>query len=180
MASIKTDLRVRNDSIISDLSRGKDQTLLQKRWELSVEEFQKGWLSEPVPVTNDDRNHMALSPRFCLSEHHGLQQPKFRLIDDLSKSLVNKTVQSTETYCPQDLDLFAALSRLQVSYGAGQLRAWSLDFPHAYKTIALHPGSADAAFICFINPNDNLPYMSQVLVQPFGSRRAPPQIGAAL
>ena len=120
---------------------------------------------------------MVLPPSFCTPEQHGLQQPKFRLIGDLSKSLVNSAIQSTETYCPQGIDSFVAMSRLQVSQGADQLRAWSLDFSHAYKTIALHPGSAEAAIICFINPSDNLPYRSQVLVQPFGSRRAPANWG---
>ena len=90
---------------------------------------------------------------------------------------MNGTVETTETYCPQDLDSFAALTRLQTMHGADQLRAWSLDFSHAYKTIALHPNSSEAAYICFIDPIDNLPYKSKILAQPFGSRRAPANWG---
>ena len=55
---------------------------------------------------------------FCISEQHGPQQPKFRLIDDLSKSLANGALHPTETYCPHDLDSFVALSRLQILHGA--------------------------------------------------------------
>ena len=70
-----------------------------------------------------------------------------------------------------------ALTRLRTKHGADHLRAWSLDFSHAYKTIALHPNSSDASYICFINPTDNRPYKSKILVQPFGSRRAPANWG---
>ena len=139
--------------------------------------FRKGWLSEPVPVSEFDRPNTVLSPRFCISEQHGNQEPKFRLIEDLSKSLANDTVHSTETYRPDDLDSFAALARLQHSNWAINLKDWSVDSPRAYKTIALRPDSADTAYICFANPNGNLPYKSRILAQPFGSRRAPSNWG---
>ena len=123
--------------------------------------------------TNLDLQTAALSPRVCIAEKHGLQEPKYRLIDDLAKSLVNGPVESSETCCPQDIDSFVALSRLQTYYGPNQLRAMSVDFSHAYKTIALHHGPADASYICSVNPNANRPYKSRILVHPVGSRRAP-------
>ena len=57
------------------------------------------------------------------------------------------------------------------------LERWSVDFSHAYKTVALHPSSADSARICSLNPVDNRPYKCRILVQPFGSRRAPANWG---
>ena len=142
-----------------------------------MEEFHKGWLSEPVPVTDRDKGHTVLSPRLCIPEKHGLQQLKYRLIDDLTKSLVNGAVETTETYCPQELDSFVALSRLRTRHGSHQLRDWSLDFSRAYKTISLRPDSSEAAYICFINPGENRPYKSKILAQPPGSRRAPANWG---
>ena len=68
---------------------------------------------------------------FCISEHHGFQEPKFRLIDDLTKSNVNKTVQMSETYCPQGLGSFVALTRTHHVNGAEGLKQWSVDIPHA-------------------------------------------------
>ena len=106
-----------------------------------------GWLSEPTPVTTEDLNNVILSPMFCIAEHHGIQEPKFRLIDDITKSNVNKTVQMSETYFPQGLDSFIALTRLQHVNGADNLKQWSVDFSHAYKTIAMHPSSSEAADI---------------------------------
>ena len=95
----------------------------------------------------------------------------------MAKSLVNGTVESSETYCPQDIDSFVAHARLQVSYGEDRLRARDVDFSHAYKTIARYPGSADAAYICFMNPLNNRPNKSRILAQPFGGRRAPANWG---
>ena len=83
----------------------------------------------------------------------------------------------SETYCPQGIDSFVALTRLQHMRGAVNQKQWSVDFSHAYKTIALHPSSADADHICFLNPSDNRPCKCRILVQPFGSRRAPANWG---
>ena len=177
LAQLKQNLSANNMVILDQLAQARNSILTEKCWELSLDEFRKGWLSEPVPVTAFDRSNTVLSPRFCIAEQHGNQEPKFRLIDDFSKSRVNDTVHSAETYCPEDLDSFVAIARLQHHHGARNLKAWSVDFSHAYKTIALHPDSTDAAFICFTNPNDNLPYKSRILVQPFGSRRAPANWG---
>ena len=96
-------------------------------------------MSEPTPVAKTDLDSTILSPRFCIAEHHGIQEPKFRLIDDLTKSNVNKTVQMSETYCPQGVDSFVALTRIQHVNGDVDLKQWSVDFPHSYKTIALTP-----------------------------------------
>ena len=118
-----------------------------------------------------------ISPRFCISEHRGIQEPKFRLIDDLTKSNVNKTVGMSEIYCPPGLDSFVALTRLQHINNDGELKQRSVDFPHAYKTIALHSPSSEVANICFLNPVDDRPYKFRILAQPFGSRRAPANWG---
>ena len=55
METIKHHLDERNRNIIEDLSRTRDQTLKQKRWGLSIEEFHKMRLSEPIPITDYDR-----------------------------------------------------------------------------------------------------------------------------
>ena len=146
-------------------------------WELSWTEYEKGWLTKPSPISQNDRTNTILSPRFCISEQHGNQQQKFRVIGDLTKSQVNQAAQASDTYCPQDLDMFMVLARLQHRYGAKKLRMWSVDFSNAYKTIGLNKASREAAHICFTNPTSGRPYKARVLVQPFGSRRAPANWG---
>ena len=61
----------------------------------------------------------------------------------------------SETYFPRGLDSFVALTGLHRAGGDEDLKQWSVDSPHAYKTIALRPSSADAARICFPNPVDD-------------------------
>ena len=106
---------------------------------------------------------------FCIAEHHGNQGPKFRLIGDLANPNVNKTVQMAETYFPHGIDSFVALTRLHRANAAEDLKQCSVDFPHAYKTIAIHPSSSEAARICFLNPADNRPYKCRILAQPLGA-----------
>ena len=81
---------------------------------------------------------------------------------------MNGAVETTETYWPKDLDSRVAITRLRKSHGSNHLRAWSLDFPHSYKTIAPRPGSAEASYICITNHVDNCPYIARILAQPFG------------
>ena len=177
MARLKANLVARNRTILRHLARTTDSKLQQKCWEMSVAEYEKGWLSKPSLVTQQDRAFTVLSPRFCIAEQNGDQEPKYRVIDDLAKSQVNLTVGASDTYFPQDMDTFMVLPRLQHIYGASNLRMWSLGFPNAYKTIGLNEASKEAAHICFSNPINNRPYKARVLVQPFGSRRAPANWG---
>ena len=65
-----------------------------------MEEFHKERLSEPVPATESDRANTVLPPRFCIPEQNGLQQKKYRLVDDLTKSLVSGDVETSKTYRP--------------------------------------------------------------------------------
>ena len=144
---------------------------------MSNEGFRNGWLSEPTPVTKADLDSAIFSPMFCIAERHGIQEPKFRLISDLTKSNVDKTAQTPETYCPQGLDSFVSLARLHHVGGAGDLEQWSVDPPRAYKTIAIRPSSSEADRICFLDHVDNRPYKCRILARPLGSRRAPANWG---
>ena len=118
-----------------------------------------------------------MSPRFCIAEQNGLQEPKYRVIDDLSRSEVNSTTDTTDTYCPQYLDTLVAHVRALAKLGVSDFRAWSVDFPNAYKAIGLHESSLEAATICLVDPGTNVPHKARILVQPFGSRRAPANWG---
>ena len=107
----------------------------------------KGWLSKPMPVASSDISQKVTSPRFCVAEQHGLQEPKYRVVDDLSRSYVDATADTTDTYCPQDLDTLVAQVRTLARLGASNFKAWSVDFSNDYKTIGLHESSKDAATV---------------------------------
>ena len=61
-------------------------------------------MSEPTAVLRSDFDNAILSQMFCIAEHHGIREPKFRLSGDLTKSNVDKTAQMSETYCHQGPD----------------------------------------------------------------------------
>ena len=77
-------------------------------------------------------------PRCCVAEQHSLQQPKYRVVDDLSMSQVNATAGASDAYCPHGLDTLVAQKRTLPKIGAADFRAMSVDFPNAYKTIGIH------------------------------------------
>ena len=108
-----SSIRIRNGPTIKALSNARDRIPQNKRRRLSMGEFRANWISELKPVTNFDRRNAVLSHRFFVPGQHGLQEPKYRLIDDLAKSLANGTVGTTETYCPKGLDAFASITRLE-------------------------------------------------------------------
>ena len=118
-----------------------------------------------------------LSPRFCIAEQHGLQEPKYRVIDGLSRPEVNATSHMTDTYFPQDMGALVSQVRDLSHVGAVDLRDWPVGFPIAYKTIESHEPSDEAVAVCFANPDGNLPYKAQISAQPFGRRRAPSNWG---
>ena len=130
-----------------------------------------------MPIAPSDLSHTVVSPRFCIAEQHGLQEPNYRAIDDLSRSHVNSTADSTDTYGPHDLDTLVANVRALAKLGATDFRAWSFDFSNAYKTIGLHESPKEASTVCFADPYTNVPHKARILVQPFGSSRAPANWG---
>ena len=97
LRDVRGAVLVTTEKVLKSLSKSTDSILKQKRWELSWAEFRQGWLSEQTQVSMSDLHGAVLSPRFCLAEHHWVQEPKFRLIGDLAKSNLDKTVQMSGT-----------------------------------------------------------------------------------
>ena len=154
---VKPLIKVRNKMILRALARSTNRELVQKGCDLTQYEYKKGWISEPIPVTKSDRLNTILSPRFCIREQQGLQEEKYRVIDDLTKSHVNMDVGMEDTYCPKSLGAFMALARLLHTYGAKNLRIWSVDFPNAYKTIRTNETSPIVSHVRIVNPTDMRP-----------------------
>ena len=71
--------------------------------EKTLEEVELGWTSGPVPLE-------ALPETAVLSRRFGLRQPgKIRLIDDLTGSHVNNSVQTVESPKPQNIDYIGTI-----------------------------------------------------------------------
>ena len=73
-----------------------DSIVFQK----TLEERDAGWLRGPIPFHELDSGCI-------LSRRFGLKQPnKVRLIDDLSKSNINSTVQTSESPRPHSTEMW--------------------------------------------------------------------------
>lgn len=73
---------------------------------------------------------LVLSPRFRISDHHGLQAARYRLIDDLSNSMANSIASTNATYFPHGHNAFFAVSKYR-RRPDGALEMRPFVFPHA-------------------------------------------------
>ena len=116
-------------------------------WKKTQEEVELGWASGPLDVTD-------LPEDAIVSRRFGLRQPgKIRLIDDLSASNVNQTVQCAESPKPQSIDFVAALLlTILKSSGGAKIKGRSFDLKSAYKQLAIAESSLQFAFVTVYNP----------------------------
>ena len=140
-----------------------DNTVFQK----TLEERDSGWLRGPVPFSE-------LGSGCVLSRRFGLKQTnKVRLIDDLSKSNINSTVQTPEAPRPHSTDVVASmvLALLQESLGSRVLGK-TFDLKSAYRQLGIHPSSLKYSYIACFDPSSRGPAVFQMLAVPFGGSRS--------
>ena len=136
-------------------------------YEKTLEEVHLGWARGPISFED-------LPETAILSRRFGLRQPgKVRLIDDLSGSSVNSTVQTAESPKPQNVDYIGAtlLQFLQLLSGQG-IVGRTYDLKSAYKQLAVAPSSLEFAYVVVFNPNTRKPEVFQLLAAPFGATRS--------
>ena len=148
-------------------SSSGDQEIDTMVYSKTMEEVDCGWAMGPIPM-EDLPSDAVVSRRF------GLRQPgKIRLIDDLSASGVNQTVQTAESPKPHSADFIAAmlLAVLKVSEGS-KLMGRSFDLKSAYKQLAMAKESLSFAFVAVYNPERAKAEIFQLLAAPFGATRS--------
>ena len=97
-------------------------------------------------------DRLAIAPRTCYKQryfqhdtfpdvaHRGKTRPthpKYRLIDDVTRSRANHAVDAGNTYFPNDIDASMDMARLRNIHGASELRMRSVDFANDYKMAGL-------------------------------------------
>ena len=101
------------------------------------------------------------------------QSAKIRLIDDLSSSKINQTVQTAESPKPHSVDFIAAMLLEVLKYSKGiQLLGRSFDLKSAYKQLAIAKSSLSCAFVAVYNPRSGKAELFQLLAAPFGATRS--------
>ena len=142
-------------------------------WEKTIEEVEKGWLSNPRPLGAVTGNTVPLTPRFLIPEQHGEGEAKTRLIGDFSVSGLNSLLATVDTNIPDNLDVLLAVSTYYKLIAPGaDLRATVFDYKGAYKNIPICREQLDFASILIAPPTGEL-QVCQLRVLPFGPRRSP-------
>ena len=144
-----------------------DKEIDELVWKKTQEEVELGWASGPIDIAN-------LPADAIVSRRFGLRQlGKIRLIDDLSASNVNQTVQCAESPKPQSIDFVAALLlTILKSSGGAQIQGRSFDLKSAYKQLAIGESSLQFAFVAIFNPYKKRAELYQLLAAPFGATRS--------
>ena len=136
-----------------------------------------GWVTEPIPLTDEISNAMPLTPRFAQDEQHGLQDEKIRAIDDFKASGINDILSTMDTAVPDTLDAFLGMATYySLIQHEPDLLAFTADFPHAYKHVGIPVRHAGFATIILAPPSGPL-HVATLRTQPFGSSRAPANWG---
>ena len=155
-----------NKSIFRSVRSSGDNEVDKIVFEKTLEERDSGWLRGPMEFHE-------LPEGAVLSRRFGLKQPnKVRLIDDLSASSINKTVQCNETPRPHTTDVIAsvALSLLERCYG--EVLGKTFDLKSAYRQLGIHENSLLFSYIACFDPERRRPVIFQMLAVPFGATRA--------
>ena len=73
----------RNAAMIGRIKRSAGAEKPKDFWRKSKEEVEKGWPTQPAPVTEHAMRSIALTPRFAIEEERGDGGREFRAIEDL-------------------------------------------------------------------------------------------------
>ncbi|CAE7599568.1 unnamed protein product [Symbiodinium sp. CCMP2592] len=146
----------------------KSQGHLDEALEQKVdEEVELGWLSEPIDPA-DLPEGATISRRFAIE-----QSGKIRLIDDLSDSGVNGSVQTTESPKPQSLDVVAAMALACLRKLSGiPMLGKTFDLKSAYRQMFVSPEDLKEAYIAYFSHREGRVIVRQMLALPFGATRA--------
>ncbi|CAE7241857.1 unnamed protein product [Symbiodinium sp. CCMP2592] len=146
----------------------KSQGHLDEALEQKVdEEVELGWLSEPTDPA-DLPEGATISRRFAIE-----QSGKIRLIDDLSDSGVNGSVQTTESPKPPSLDVVAAMALACLRKLPGiPMLGKTFDLKSAYRQMFVSPDDLKEAYIAYFSHREGRVIVRQMLALPFGATRA--------
>ena len=134
----------------------------------TLEEAQKGWVSEPLDPQALEEDAL-INRRFAI-----LQKGKPRVIDDCSASGLNASVQKTESPKPQSTDLLGSLcaALLDKFPRDCDLEGKCVDLKSAYRQVPVSDSSLKHSNIAYFDPLTNGPIVRRMYALPFGASRA--------
>ena len=155
-----------NKSIFHSVRSSGDSEVDDAVFTKTLEERDAGWLRGPLEFCE-------LPSGAVLSRRFGLKQPnKVRLIDDLSGSQINKTVQCNETPRPHTTDVIASVALSLLEQSEDNILGKTFDLKSAYRQLGIHSCSLLYSYIVCFDPVARRPVIFQMLAVPFGATRA--------
>ena len=169
----RVGLRERNLCMVERARKSAGSEEARLCWEKTLKEVNRGWVTKPVPVTDQLINTTPLSHRFAIVEEHEGPVAKIRVVDDFKASKVNDLLSMEDTSVPENLDVFFGMASMFAQLGCARpLKACVMDFAHAYKHVGILPSQVEFATIVLADYSGT-PMVASLRTQPFGSSRAP-------
>ena len=155
----------RTKNFYSSRSSGDDE-VDRVVYEKTIEEVSAGWATGPFSLED-------LPEQCILSRRFGLRQTsKIRLIDGLSGSSVNASVQTVESPKPHTTDVVASVVLELLKHCKTSLLGRAFDLKSAYRQLGIHKDSLWAAYVVVFNPFSRSPEIFQLQAVPFGATRS--------
>ena len=141
VTQLKDNAKANNKAILHGTRSSGDCEVDEAVYGKTLEEREAGWLTGPYALSD-------LPEGATISRRFGLRQPsKIRLIDDLSGSNVNKTVQTNESPEPHTLDVVASIALYLLERVPFQVLGATFDLKSAYRQLGINEPSV---CICFV------------------------------
>ena len=141
--------------VLNTVRSSGDEQLDREVFDQSMDEVAKGWISGPLDPSS-------LPSDSIISRRFGIRQgQKIRVVDDLSQSMINATVQVTVSPKPHTVDYVAAVCKFISA--CSQRETWlrrSFDLKSAYRQVS---------YIAVFDPQRGKQVVFQLKALPFGS-----------
>ena len=149
--------------VLNTVRSSGDEQLDREVFDQSMDEVAKGWISGPLDPSSVPSDSIT-------SRRFGIRQgQKIRVIDDLSQSMKNATVQVTVSPKPHTVDYVAAVCKF-LSACSQPSETWlgrSFDLKSAYRQLSLSERALHRSYMWLILKEASKSFFSSYVSQGF-------------
>ena len=153
-----------NTKLIKSLREDENSSAVLK---LTRDEAVTGRISAPKPLADVCLAGAVVAPRFAVAQQREDGSTKLRLVDDMSRSMVNEATQPQERLRYDGVDLLCTACRLFRSHAGVSPHLWKADIDSAYRRVPLRASHRRLAMVAFRAVQTV--WVSQHFAAPFGA-----------
>lgn len=164
-AEIVRDMAAKNRELIKGLREDVNSDVSLKKAQTDAKLNRMSW---PRPLVADDVVHSVLSPRMCIEQGVGKDgAPKFRAVDDFTRSHMNACTQPTEKLSCDTLDaVFRTLRELSLKLDC-PISMFKADIDAAFRRVPIAAAQRRYGKVVFKHKSRVM--VSEHVCMPFGS-----------